>query len=260
MTNYESLKTGLLSISETNSEALEVEESPPVLPPRPPQSSALDKREIHDGHTPEHQLPIATRLARSSWILYLVVFYAALAMTAWVLTCYTSRRPIGFRGYGVDRQWLDSHPLRNGEPTLDEEIAYIVSGQFVQAARVMLAAVAVLTIPVVSATCSQAAVVYLQWAGERGKNPTLHQAMILADRSWTEPVAIAKLLMPWNRRRQGSMFLLLAVVLTVLGEPNTADLKENDWLTTMYRRHYITATDIAAVLSYSTGSRYSVKL
>lgn len=73
---------------------------------------------------------------------------------------------------------------------------------------------AVLTIPLTSAVCSKAAVIYVQRRGQRMLS--LRQTMTLADKGWTEPEIFLKL-MTGSYKRYGSWFLLLAIAVHILG-------------------------------------------
>jgi hypothetical protein len=90
------------------------------------------------------------------------------------------------------------------------------SERYLRAARTVQALVSVLTIPLTSAVCSQAAVVYIQ--RKRGdKRPTLRQSMALADKGWTDLELLKNLIFGgWNKYR--SSLLLFAVFLHLLGQ------------------------------------------
>jgi hypothetical protein len=92
---------------------------------------------------------------------------------------------------------------------------YIESERWLQAAGVMQAIVAVSTIPLVSATCSSAAVVFVQRRCKSG-DLSLRQVTVLADKGWTE-LEIYEQMLCGRRRQYGSRFLYLAIILNLLG-------------------------------------------
>lgn len=160
----------------------------------------------------------STHLKRSFDMVFSCVMFAALAVAAWAITCITARRPINAHSYSYDRHWAVKHPNQFLDQQHSGAYGVIECENYVKASKMMQAIVAILTVPLTSAVCSQAAVVYLQRAGQRGRGPTLRQAMTLADKSWTEPLVVLKMFFRWNWRRKGSRFFALAVSLTLWGK------------------------------------------
>lgn len=156
-------------------------------------------------------------LQRSVYIVFLVLLYAAAALYAWVIICILAHRPIDGKAYGGDilHSW---HALPGSDYTVNEYLALLFakSERYLRAARVVLSLVSVLSIPLTSAVCSQAAVVYIQ--RKRGNNvPTLRQSMALADKGWTDIVLLRKLFFGgWSQHK--SSLLLFAIFLHLLGE------------------------------------------
>ncbi|GFF51378.1 lipase 5 [Aspergillus udagawae] len=155
-------------------------------------------------------------LQRSVYILFLTLLYGAAALYAWIIICILTYRPIGANSYGpseLDRILSGSHL---GTTTVPEYLGalFAKSERYLKAARTVQSLVSVLTIPLTSAVCSQAAVAYIQ--RKRGaQRPTLRQSMALADKGWTDLVLLKNLVFGgWNKYR--SSLLLFALFLHVL--------------------------------------------
>jgi hypothetical protein len=144
----------------------------------------------------------------------LVLLYSGAALYAWVIICILTHRPINGIGYGIDQ--LNSPYPRLGF-SISENLNQFFdkSERYLRAARVVQSLVSVVTIPLTSAVCSQAAVVYIQ--RKRWRNgPTLRQSMALADKGWTDIDLITKLILGgW--RKYSSALLLLGLFLHLLG-------------------------------------------
>ncbi|KAK2608869.1 hypothetical protein QQS21_002582 [Conoideocrella luteorostrata] len=241
-------------------------ERPPALPPRPARvdDRLLEDTEIYDDATHGRQTLPATSLHRSTGIVYLALGYAALAITAWTITFIASRRPIGGHSYTFDRQWSEDHNEGSIKPAAEDAFTFTSGEEYVKAARVLQAIVSVLAIPLTSAVCSQAAVVYLQRAGQNEPGPTLRQTMVLADKSWTEPLIVLKLLFSRDWTRRGSLFFYVAAFLTVLGAataPLQAILVSYKTIQTPAVSDSITAADmIEAVDTLKTNDEYLIAL
>ena len=125
-------------------------------------------------------------LRQSPGPLWIVLVYIGIALSGWIITCKASES-----AYGQDnRSWIT-------------------------AAKVLRSISGVLAIPVTTAICTRAAVIYTQRRPRGRRGPTLRQVMVLADKAWADPQLVWHLV---NWRRSGSGFLLGAVLLTLLGE------------------------------------------
>lgn len=153
-------------------------------------------------------------LTRSLFIVLFALLYGAAALFAWATTCILTQRPIGGTDYGLSVYDTIDKPSNLGlglENILEN--FYGKSERDLRAARIVQAGVSVFTIPFTSAVCSQAAVVWLQQTRE---GQTRRQTMALADKSWSDPVLIGKLVLGgW--KKYGSRVLFLAVGLNLLG-------------------------------------------
>jgi hypothetical protein len=113
-------------------------------------------------------------LQRSVYTVFLTLLYGAAALYAWVIICILTYRPIGANSYGpseLDRILSGPHL---GTTTVPEYLGALLakSESYLRAARTVQSLVSVLTIPLTSAVCSQAAVAYMQ--RKRGaQRPTL---------------------------------------------------------------------------------------
>jgi len=92
---------------------------------------------------------------------------------------------------------------------------YVQNERWLQGARVIQTIVTVSTIPLTSAVCSSAAVVFMQRQCKKAKM-SLRQTVVLADKGWTEYEVYAQLLRG-HWKQYGSTFLYLAITLNVLG-------------------------------------------
>jgi hypothetical protein len=149
----------------------------------------------------------AMTLHKSSYILYIVVIYASLALTAWILICILTFRPLTTARYGYNA--LESRP--------DKLPAnYDKSEAIHRAARIVQSIVTVLAIPLTSAVCSAAAVIFAQ-SKTKGRRLTMRQTMALADEGWTDPMTIARLV-TGRGKKSSSPLLTFALLLVLLGE------------------------------------------
>ncbi|KAJ5175919.1 uncharacterized protein N7482_001796 [Penicillium canariense] len=166
----------------------------------------------HEPKPPKPSVP----LRRTVYPVFLVLLYSGAALYAWVIICILTHRPIGGIGYGLDQ--LNStlaHPhLGISVPKYLNDF-FDKSERYLRAARVVQSLVSVVTIPLTSAVCSQAAVVYTQ--RKRWRNgPTLRQSMALADKGWTDIDLIRRLILGgW--KKYSSTLLLLGLFLHLLG-------------------------------------------
>jgi len=143
-------------------------------------------------------------LHRSSYVIYLVLLYAALAVFAWVVTCVQTYRPLTVGHYGVDV----------GDSGYTQAL-YTRNEQYFRASRVIQAIVGVVTIPLTSAVCSKAAVAFIQ-RRKQSLGFSMRQLMVLADKGWTDPNVLGRVMFAgW--KRYGSSFLLAAILLNLLG-------------------------------------------
>lgn len=150
-------------------------------------------------------------LHRSGYTVFMVAIYSSLALTAWTLTCLLTHNPLTVKQYEVN---FDDRSFGFSAKHLHSR--YVKSEEVYRAARTLQTVVAVLTIPLTSAVCSAATVVFAQ-AGSKQRRLTMRQLMVLADKGWTDPATILKVVFG-ERRRYGSRLLFLAVLINILGE------------------------------------------
>lgn len=149
-------------------------------------------------------------LERFPLIVVLVTGYAILATFAWTTTCILVYRPLTTQRYTI---WSKSpHDLIRHYPS---PRLYVLNERWFRAASIIQAIVTVVTIPLTSAICSAAAVVFVQRRA-RGVDLTLRRTVVLADRGWSS-ISIFVQLLQGHWKQYGSTFLYLAVVLNVLG-------------------------------------------
>ncbi|TVY18487.1 hypothetical protein LARI1_G005501 [Lachnellula arida] len=151
-----------------------------------------------------------TRLHRSSFIVLLVLLYAALAIFAWTVTVILSFRPIsGQAHYGAWFPGNDDYGVGGG----NVHQFYVKAKNWYHAARVIQSIVGVVTIPLTSAVCSNAVIVFI--AQRHKSHLSLRKVITLADKSWNNPAAYPRIAFSW--KRYGTYFLLLAFLLNTLG-------------------------------------------
>jgi hypothetical protein len=144
--------------------------------------------------------PVTTTLHRNTWPVFVFALYATLALLAWILLCIMSRRPIrGANSYFNHEIWKPEH-------------LFEVNQEYTKAAQVLSTIVALLTIPVTSALCSMAAVVYMQ-SGSLRKSLKIKQVMALADQGWIGPRTLWGL----GIGKVGSLPLYFAFIFTLIG-------------------------------------------
>ena len=168
----------------------------PVLPKN------RSRRRASDHSSVTVREPITAKLKHTNYPFFIFIIYAVLALLAWIFTCILSRRPI----WGTKSYFEPIGYAKGRTP----EIIYSKNRTYVTAAQVLRVIVALLTVPVTSALCSMAAVVYMQ-AGSMRRALSLRQLMGLADQGWTSPRIALDI-------RAASIPLWFAVILTVIGK------------------------------------------
>lgn len=187
-----------------------------------PGSHSEDAEKTQEVKPPEPSVP----LKRTIYPVFLVLVYSTAAIYSWTIICILTYRPIGGVGYGLDQlnhtvgrrpwEWQDYLAGRgNALPDYLNKL-YHKSEEYFRAARVVQSLVSVVTIPLTSAVCSQAAVVYIQ-RKRTSNGPTLRQSMALADKGWTDIALIGKLISgKW--KKYSTVLLLLGLFVHLLGE------------------------------------------
>lgn len=142
-------------------------------------------------------------------ILIPTVLYAGLALYAWIVLCILSFLPITAKSYGLPD--LSEYYIWD----TDTHALFARNERFYRSARVIQSIVSVVTIPCISAVCASAAVVFAQ--NQRDAfGLRMRQVITLADRGWMDPAIYFKLIFGgW--KRYGSMFLLLAIFIHLVG-------------------------------------------
>jgi hypothetical protein len=182
-----------------------------------------------DSNPAKDSLFPSARLYRSGYIILLALLYISMALFSWIITCRLSFRPIGVSKYGFwtvrNNKWayLQNYPVgANGYPQIDnshDQVLYIRNERWYRAARIIQSIVSVLTIPLTSAVCSSAAVIFIQRRQAHGRL-SIRQVMTLADKGWTDLPTYARILPLFATdgwKRYGSSFLLLAMFVNILG-------------------------------------------
>ncbi|KAK5069198.1 hypothetical protein LTR64_008648 [Lithohypha guttulata] len=137
-----------------------------------------------------------------------VLVYICLALFAWIITCILSFRPIVAPTYTADTTRASLYSSMAG--------LYQRNQRWLQATRVIQSIVSVLSIPLTSAVCAEAAVAFTQRSSSR-TSLSLRQTMALADKAWASPFMVLRAIKPQNFKRIGSSFLLVAIFMNLLG-------------------------------------------
>ncbi|KAL3487213.1 hypothetical protein BJX62DRAFT_246176 [Aspergillus germanicus] len=173
---------------------------------RPP--SLLESDAPPDYHPPKDPTSLELH-PRSRHALLLALFYAAITLAPWVIICLLNNNPIGGDRYGARTGDNTNYHWRYAEET---QAPFEKSERWYYAARVIQAIASVVTLPLSSAICASAAVVFMQ----RQERLTIPQLMTLADRGWLDWATYGRIVtFQWSR--YGSSFLLFAVVANLLG-------------------------------------------
>jgi hypothetical protein len=106
----------------------------------------------------------ATRMQLSTYVVWLVLFYAALVLSSWIVICKLSYIPLTVNRYGA--AWLPIENVRIN-PATHARKEFQQNESWYKAAQVIQSITGVLIIPLTSTVCSSAAVVYLQRGPDR---------------------------------------------------------------------------------------------
>lgn len=170
----------------------------------------------------------AGSLERQPWAFCLLFLYAIIAVPSWTIICWLSYRPIGISAYD------DTH-----NALFTSFADWNHSDRCRRAANVGLSIIAAVGIPVTSAICAKATVIYCQMKSN-GKPPslTMRQTLALADKGWSDLGVIWDLIHPTGRRRTRSPLLLFSVFLVGLGINVSLPSSEKNGLTGIEKRFY----------------------
>lgn len=150
-------------------------------------------------------------LRRSQYTLILVLVYIVLAVYAWATLCSQVKWRVAKFSDGL--QYMEGHST---DYYRSEERAKVAE-KHLRAARIIQSIVSLSTVPLISAVCVRAAVIYSQRRENSEPSITLRQTITLADRGWTDIRILGKLVIgKW--RRYGSRLLLVAIMLNILGK------------------------------------------
>lgn len=180
--------------------------------------------------TPQRPDVPAANLKRYPLIIVLTAIYVAASTAAWVLLCIMTKRPINGTTYGYEH----GYEYEYSDQEQDNQAVFVQNERYLRAVRILQSGVSVFTIPLTSAVCSRAAVVFAQrrLSPAGNSNITLRQTMALADKGWTDPSIIAKLVFgKW--RQYGSWFLLFALAMNAFGKTPRETFQPRSFLPSM---------------------------
>ena len=212
----ETLDHSLSSTNLLSSRCVFPASSPSLLPPRC--SDTWDHESpLEDSIYPEAQaiqkikkeqkrLGNARELQRHSLGLWLALVYSVLTTFTWIITCVLCYRPVTIPTYY--------------DPDSDYTRAqYDGNDLWRRGAKVASALLGSVTIPVTSAICAKAAVVYCQ----RDSSPhnqmlTMRQMLALADKGWSDIQILLDIMRPSTSRRTRSTLLITSALLCGVGK------------------------------------------
>jgi hypothetical protein len=192
--------------------------SPPShQPSAQPQATSSNLRRAPDAppsRRTREKLENIVILKRNYYVCFLVFIYAALAIGSWSILCLLSQRPLIARHYNYDHQHSS---FSADDRTLDA--IWARNENWLQAALVIWSIVNLSTIPLTSTVCAYAAVRFTQYSSA-GRNLTLRQTLVLADRGWINIPFLAKVIFNYKKhgRNAVSRFVLIAIALHFLGK------------------------------------------
>ena len=147
-----------------------------------------------------------TRLHYHSLIVWLALSYGIASLFSWTVICILCYKPLISSASYYDK---------TGTRTRKE---FGNNDWWTKVARVTSNLVALATIPVTSAICAKAAVVYCQIApGAKRSTLTLRQTLALSDKGWSNIGVLGGLLVPGSGWRIRSPFLVWSALLCGLG-------------------------------------------
>lgn len=154
----------------------------------------------------QKRLRKARKLQRHSVGLWLVLVYSVSTTVTWIITCVLCYRPVTIPTYydpdsDYTRAQYDSNDLWR------------------RRTKVASALIGSVTIPVTSAICAKAAVVYYQ----KNSNPhnqmlTMRQMLALADKGWSDIQILLDIMRPSTSRRTRSTLLVTSALLCGVGK------------------------------------------
>lgn len=138
-------------------------------------------------------------LRRPSYVMVLFIAYVLCALVAWILVVVMSFKPLTGEIYKLDSHAPGHRGYRPPFPLADllDYEDYITNEHLFTLARFLQSAVSVVTVPLASTVCAQAAVVWMQRASSLDQL-SLRKTMSLSDKDWTTLSIYLKLLTQGN--------------------------------------------------------------
>lgn len=148
----------------------------------------------------------ARELQRHNLGLWLVLLYSVSTILTWVVTCLLCYRPVN----------LPTYYDPNSDFTREQ---YDSNDRWRKLTRVTSALIGSVTIPVTSAICAKAAVVYCQkHSNQHNQMLTMRQMLALADKGWSDIQILLDVMRPSTSRRTRSTLLILSALLCGVGK------------------------------------------
>lgn len=149
----------------------------------------------------------STLLHRSAWVTIVTIIYITMAIYAWVMTVILSFHPINGKSWGYE---IKNTIYNNGE----SKINFAWSTKIYRSVCIVQSIVDVATLPLITAVCASAAVIFTQNQNDTGFR--LRQLITLADRRWDDP-SLYLSLARGRWKQHGSALLFVAIIVYILG-------------------------------------------
>ncbi|KAJ5987864.1 hypothetical protein N7481_003074 [Penicillium waksmanii] len=167
-------------------------------------------------HSPHDELPVYTRappgnqslgrghsttLHRSTFVLLMTTYFAAMMIYSWVILAILSFKPVNAHSWEPHTTEYGRYPRKMPN--------YAMDGKLYRSARIIQSIASVLILPWTSAVCAYAAVIFAQNQKD-SSSMTMRQVMNLADRRWMDG-SLVRDLIAGSWKQHGSVFLALAI-------------------------------------------------
>ena len=173
---------------------------------------AQQKHEKSRSKSPAQKNNSSKKLERHTLSLWLASAFAIASIFTWAITCTLTYKPVRFETY-----YDTTGQFSRGQ--------FEQNDRWRRVSRVGLQVLATLSIPLTSAVCARAVVVYCQQSSNKSQHTiSMRQTLVLADKGWLDPNIWMNLCGPMGGRIY-SPLLILSILLCGLGK-NILPLQE----------------------------------
>jgi hypothetical protein len=131
----------------------------------------------------------------------MTTYFAAMVIYSWVILAVLSFHPVSTHSWEAHTDEFNRYPEKMPNYTMD--------GNLYRSARIIQSIASVLILPLTSAVCAYAAVIFVQKQKENS-SMTMRQVMNLADRRWMDG-SLVRDIISGSWKQHGSAFLALAI-------------------------------------------------